>query len=786
MLVSWQLLQKFVQPPKAVSDKELMETLTMSTVEVENIINQAQRLDKVVVGLVVEVTAHPQADKLKLAKVDIGQRTLNIVCGGVNLREGMKVALAQPGAWVKWHGQGDWIQLTEAVIRGQTSQGMACAAEELDLPDETAVEHGIMDLSKLEAKPGTPLAQALAYDDVILDIENKSLTHRPDLWGHVGLARELSAIWQVPLHLPDLPQVKPGKDVSLKVSLKDKTKVHRYSAVVLDKIKVGPSPVWLKNALANLGYRSINNVVDVTNYVLVEMGQPLHAFDLQKLHSPEIVVRTAKSGEEIITLDGLTRQLDDTMLVIADKKKALAVAGIMGGANSEVDFGTTSILLESANFNAINVRQTAAKLNLRTEASARFEKALDPELVESAMRRAVQLLQEVISGARVASRIVDEYPTPWQIKPLELNLDWLWRRLGVTLRQTEVEGILTRLGFTVEDKGGYLLVTPPTWRATKDITIAEDLVEEVARIYGYDKIPLSLPKFDIKPPLKDAAQELRWKIKDLLVDLGWSETLSYSFMDNRVSAGAVGAKVELVNPVDANEACLRNELIHTFIPQVEQNIRRLPGQTIKMFEVGRVFNNPGITNNVLDVQAYHLALCLINFSGKDIRVTFEELKGVINEIFGLVGIKQQVIWRSTKPGSFKVFFNDQEIATGDFNKSGTTRVNCEIFLDNLPVGFVETEYKKIEIYPAIDRDLTLSIPNYLVSLNWSDIQELILTSDKLIEQVQYVDYYTPKNTLTLRLVLRSQDKTLTSADADVVVNKVIKLLREKFKAHIDN
>ncbi len=792
MLVSWQLLQKFVQPSKAVSDKELMETLTMSVVEVENVLNQAAKLDKIVVGQVTEVYAHPGADKLKMAKVDIGRETVSIVCGGVNLREGMKVALAKPGALVKWHGQGDFIKLEPAVIRGQASEGMACAAEELAIEDDKAVEHGIMDLTDLEAKPGTPLAQALAYDDVILDIENKSLTHRPDLWGHLGLARELAAIWQVPLNLPKTPAIKvDAKEVALKVNLKDKTKAKRYLGVVISGLKVGPSPKWLRQTLTCLGVRPINNIVDVTNYVLLEMGQPLHAFDLNKLNSPEIVVRNAKEEETIITLDGVTRQLNKDMLVIADKKKPLAIAGVMGSSNSEVDNSTTSIVLESANFEAINIRQISAKLGLRTEASMRFEKSLDPVLAEAALNRVVQLIKEIVPTAKVVSKVVDEYPKPVEIKPIVLSLPWLWRRLGADIGKSEVVDILSRLEFKIEDKGNDLIVTPPSFRATRDITIAEDLVEEVARIYGYGNLPKILPKFPISPPLIDPKQELRWKIRDLLKSLGWNETMSYSFAGEKDYHGSLKeSRLELDNPIDIKQPHLRQKLVYNTIVQVVDNLRRSDkSELIKMYEIGRVFNYKDKINDVEELQSNHLVLFGVGGPGQVYEDVFEELKGVVKEIFNLVKWAECPNWQDKEEGQHRGFeiYSDSKLLAmgGSFPEKDRLMVFCEIDLDLFPIEPALALYKKIPVYPAIDRDITFSIEGYPTKVNWQKIYDILIKSDELIVSIEYLDYHQPKNALTLRLVLRSQTKTLTSKEADEMENKVRDILHKEFKAKFD-
>ncbi len=646
MKVSYDILKKFVTPPHEVSGKELSETLTMSTVEVEDFADRAAELKHMVVGLVTKVLSHPNADKLKLATVDIGSgEPIEVVCGGVNLKEGMKVAFAKVGARVRWHGQGDWVQLTAAKIRGVESNGMACAADELGLSDPAAVEHGIMDLSHLKFAPGTPLSDALGEQDIILDIDNKSITHRPDLWGHLGLARELSALWQVPLREPEVPKLKPEIDVPLMVSVKAPAKVVRYMAVAVEGVKPAESPVWLKQALTNLGMRPINVIVDVTNYVMLELGQPLHAFDLKKLASPEIVIRRAKQGEKFVTLDGVERTLDESMLLIADKKHAQAIAGVMGGVRSEVSEKTTSIVLESATFEAVNIRTTAARLGLRTEASARFEKALDPQLAELALSRAVQLLIELCPGAKVSSPVVDVFDNPPAVKAITLSLPWLYKRLGVAIPEAEVVSILERLEFTVKKKGDELHVTPPSFRATRDITIPEDLVEEVARIYGYGKIPLSLPPVPPTPPREDAEQVARWRIRDVLTAHGFTETLTYSFVGERVlsevspsvySALNLSPRplLTLANPVNQAEPELRPALIPNLVGQAVINALHLPHQPIQLFELGRVFSPAagtwpsGSGRAMLPAQPWHLALA-VRLPGNGWAETYQQLRGVL-------------------------------------------------------------------------------------------------------------------------------------------------------------
>jgi len=705
MQVSYNILKNFVKPPRDYSARELADILTMSTVEVDDYHNQAETLQGVVVGLVTEVKPHPQADKLKLAVVDIGDKSIEVVCGGVNLREGMKVSLAQVGTRVKWHGQGDWVTLEKATIRGIESSGMICAAEELGLPDPEAVEHGIMDLSHLKVKVGTPLAEALKLDDIILDIDNKSITHRPDLWGHLGVARELSAIWNTKFKSPKIPEIKSDIDVPLMVTVKKSAQVTRYMAVALGNMKVAPSPAWLQQALNNLGMRPINNIVDITNYVMLELGQPLHAFDLDKLSEPEIVVRQAEGGENFVTLDGVGHKLDESMLLIADTKEAQAIAGVMGGQTSEVGDNTTNIVLESATFDPINIRATAAKLGLRTEASARFEKSLDPVLAEMALKRAVELFIELIPGARVVSPVVDVFSGNKEIPSIKLKLPWLYARLGTEIPKKEVKDILERLGFEVKAHKEEFEVTPPSWRATRDISIPEDLVEEIARIYGYGRIPLSLPKLTLTQPAKDDEQTRRWDIRDFLTTHGFAETLTYSFVGQRVLSEVSQAVYsalnlsceslfELENPVNQAESQLRPALVPRVVSQVIINALHLPHQPVQLFELGRVFTPKASTwatgrnQAMLPAQPWHLVVA-VRLPGNDWAETYQRLRGALESLVDTLGFK--IIVEPMNQNTAKILIDGKHaggIAVVQFMKSSLKPVvaMAEINLEMFPMS----------------------------------------------------------------------------------------------------
>lgn len=750
MKVSYEILKKFVTPPKGVSADSLANTLTMHTVEVEEILDFKKRLQGALVGLVEEVKNHPGADKLKLATVDIGKKSLEVVCGGVNLKEGMKVAFASIGTQVRWHGEADWAPLEKATIRGVVSEGMACAAEELGLYDPQAIEHGIMDLSDLDAKPGTPLAEALGLDDVIIEIDNKSITHRPDLWGHLGLARELAAVWHQPFNLPVIKSLQSRGHTKLQIKIKNSEYCRRYLGLIVSGVKVTSSPDWLQKKLLMLGMRPINNIVDVTNYVMLELGQPLHAFDLAKLEGAEITVRLANKGESIVTLDGETRKLDIDTLVIADNKQAQAVAGVMGGKSSEVGEQTESIIIESANFDPVSIRQTSLRLGLRTEASARFEKSLDPELSELAIRRAVELLKEVIPECSVVSELVDVYPNKPEVININLNIAWLKKRLGCELGIDEVQHILESLGFKVTGAGQELKVTVPSWRATRDITIPEDLIEEVARIYGYAKIPLSLPAFSIAPPIKEPEQDFRWQIRDLLVSTGWTETLSYSFVGSKA-----GGKLELVNPVDKTKQFLRPNLLTSFAEQFAA-AKRASSASIKMFELGRVFQEKDSPypasakgNNKLPNQPWHLILAAYDKNHNSFRV----LKGVIELIESKTGVE-------LKP-------EYQELSGG---------VTAEIEIEGL-FNQGHIEFKSLPKYPKVERDVSIIMPR---GVKWSEIESVVKKGSALIDKINVFDVYEAKNSIAFTIVFRDQNRTLKSDEVDEVMNKMTKILQDKF------
>jgi len=447
MKISLNWLKDFIKitlPPEKLAAK-----FTMAMAEVEHVDNLAKSFDHVVVGKIITIAPHPQADKLRVVEVNIGDRRITVVCGAANIYVGMLVAVALPGAKVKWHGQGDWVTLEAATIRGVKSAGMISAASELGLPASLSPD-GVIDLKTSPAKPGQPLAKALGFNDVIFTIDNKSLTHRSDLFGHLGIAREIAAILGRPFKAPKLAKPKlnaPKKN--FKIFNHAPKYCQRYSAIIMDGVKVVESPAWLKARLLAVGVRPINNIVDITNYVMMEYGQPLHAFDYDKLSGQEIHVRRAALNERLVTLDGVERRLTDKMFVIADAQKPVALGGVIGGQATEITHQTKTIVIESARFDPVIIRRMALSLGLRTEGSTRFEKGLDQNLASSGLARAVELTAD-LADAKVASPIYDLWPVKTPGHHINLRLDKVGRIMGVPLPLTRVKKTLTHLGCQVK------------------------------------------------------------------------------------------------------------------------------------------------------------------------------------------------------------------------------------------------------------------------------------------------------------------------------------------------
>lgn len=512
----------------------IQRQLTFHTAEVEAWHEVGGDLEAVRTARVTAVRPHPNADKLRLCTVDLedGAAPVEVVCGAPNVARDRVVAYAPAGATLPGGPDGRPFLLEKRAIRGVESSGMICSERELGLGED----HSGIIVCPSGTQVGASFAAALGLCDVVFEVENSSITHRPDLWGHVGFARELGALLGKPLVLPPvLPEGElPKEGEAFPIAIEDERDCRRYVGLVIEGIENGPSPLPLRRRLESLGVRSIDLLVDLTNLVLLEQGQPMHAFNLPDLRGGEIRVRRAREGERIRTLDGVERPLTPEDLVIADAQGPVAIAGVMGGENSEVCADTTAILLESATFDPACVRRTAMRLGLRTEASSRFEKALDPELAMQAALRFGALVRQHVPTARVTRPVTDCYPAPYPPVEVALPYGMVRRRLGLRVADTRARAHLAALGFECTEAKAVLQVRVPSWRATKDVSCAEDLVEEIGRIEGYEKIRSIPPVVTVEPIRPTAARSLERRAGALLsLDLGYAEAKHRSFYGAR-------------------------------------------------------------------------------------------------------------------------------------------------------------------------------------------------------------------------------------------------------------
>lgn len=611
-----------------LSPEQVRDDLTMSTAEVEEIEVFGGGLGDLVVGHVVEHGRHPDADKLSLNRVDVGDgELLSIVCGAPNVAAGQKVAVVKPGGVLP-----GGFKIKKTKIRGVESLGMICSERELGLSEE---HDGIMVLGD-ELRPGAKLIDVLPIVDQVLEIDNKSINHRPDLWGHFGVARELAAILGRPLRAPEIASSFPEKGRSLPIEIEDREDCARFTGVVLQGVRPVPSPDWLRWLLQAVGQRPINLLVDLTNFVMLELGQPMHAFDLRFLDDSGILVRRAAQGETITTIDGVERKLETTDIVVTSGGQPVALAGVMGGEGSAVADDTSELFLESANFHPARVRRTSARLGLRTDASTRFEKSLDPAGAELGSRRFVQLLSELCPGARPAGPLRD--PSGWRYGPksIALRKARLDLKLGVTLEPDRVRGILESLEFGVEPTDEGFAVEVPSFRATKDITIEDDLIEEVGRMYRYDNIPeqplvsvLSIPQRE--PGLYLAREVLRIGATELCCH----EVYNYSFVPDDVLS-AVGALDQdyatLKNPVAPELSRIRRHVMPSLLSCVEANLRAQP--EVRLMEHGKGYHPESTDRDGVPREVHEVSLVWSRSSGDH---PYARLRSHVESMLGRLG-----------------------------------------------------------------------------------------------------------------------------------------------------
>ena len=810
MKVSLNWIRDYVQLPADADLKKLAYDLTMSTVEVEDTIELAKQFDHMVVGVINTIEQHPNADKLRVCMTDIGGRVESIVCGGSNLREGMKVAVALPGSVCRWHGEGEPVEIKKSKLRGVDSYGMICGAVEIGLADlfPTKEEAHILDLSDFDAPAGTPLADALDLNDIILEIDNKSMTNRPDLWGHYGIAREIAALYDLPMK--EFPHFDRNVENTsgFHVTVEDAERCPRMTGTQIENVCVKPAPYWMQVRIWKTGMRPINALVDITNYVMLATGQPSHAYDSDHI-AGHIIVRRAKAGETLTLLNGRELPLSTDDLTIADDAGIVGLAGVMGGAKDSILPTTSKVILEIANFQAAGIRRTALRYDNRTEASARYEKAIDPERCDQALDLSMQLFSDLYPEMKVTG-LVDEYPQHLKQAEIDVPLSWLERRLGKRLPPEEIRHKMELLGYGISFSGDNMHVVVPTWRSTGDVSIQADIMEEVARMYGYENFEAEPITTTFDGAINQLDKDLERRIKEYLaIRCGMQEIFTYPWMEesyvNAVLQSTEGI-LSLSTPPSPAERFVRSSLLPNLCKAVVKNERYF--DEFSIFETAQVFRDENYTSpydprEKLPSQRKNVAGAFVT-TAKDITALFRKAKGVVEMMARYVHMEtltfrqtekpvwaDNVVWLNIYRGEEKV--GDLALLSKKVSMAcGIKNLNVMLFqLDQdslVPLKSRTNTFTHMAEYPMTDYDISLLLDG---SVQWKDVLQTVGgIKSELLHGASFVDEYrgkqvpAGKKSLTLRLSIGSKERTLTSSEIEEVASNVLNKIAKRFGAEL--
>ena len=851
MKISLDWLKDYVNIPEDIELSKIAYDLTMSTVEVEDMTVLSREFENIIVGVVDEILPHPNADKLTICKTDIGGGEVReIVCGGINLFEGMKVAVAKPGAMVRWHGTGDPVEIKNTKLRGVDSYGMICASSEIGLFDlfPFTNEATIADLTGFEAPAGTNLTEALGIDDVILEIDNKSLTNRPDLWGHYGIAREIAALYDLPLR--ELKPFFPPLTPDFEITLDDTLRCPRYTGVKIEGLSTKQSPFEIQTRIWRVGMRPINAIVDITNYVMLATGQPTHAFDSDNIRG-HIIVRRARDEEKLLLLNGRELSLTAEDLVIADEESAVGLAGVMGGEKDSVLSDTDKVILEIANFEPIGVRRTATRHELRTEAASRNEKGIDPERCEVALSLAMEMFAELFPGMSVTG-FRDKYPEPLKRSEIGVSLGWLEKCLGKRIPDDDIAGMLARLGFDVEITGDSMRLTAPTWRSTGDVSIPNDIMEEVARMHGLENFEPTPITAVFTGAINQPDIDIDRRIREYLAyRCGMQEIYTYPWVSEEYltavlkdggatqqDGGAAhcgsGGMLSISTPPSPEESYLRPSLLPNLCKAVAVNQHSFGEFSI--FESAQVFFDRDFTSvhdprESLPLQRRNAAGAFISGKG-DVDSLFRKAKGIIEALPRYAHIEPLTFEKTEKPvwaddvlwlniycggsgGSGSKCGNDSNAGNDSDGKasfsggqvgnlallSKKASLSCgiknsavmlfELDIDSLKPFLSRTNrFTHLPEYPMTDYDVSMVFDS---AVKWGEISEVITGKkgpDDLLRDVSFVDEYRGsqvpdgKKSVTFRLVIGSLRKTLTSEEIEGCANSVVKRLKKNLGAEL--
>ncbi|MGB9839714.1 phenylalanine--tRNA ligase subunit beta [Thermovenabulum sp.] len=777
----------------------IAKNLTMVGFNAASVEHLGREIKGIVIGQVLEIKKHPNAENLRVVSVDIKEKILTIITAAQNVKEKDKVVVAVEGA-VLANGK----KIVKKDFNGVISEGMLCSAEEVGLDDHglpQEMREGLLILPP-DAPVGDDFKAYFPLEDSVIEFE---LTpNRADCFSILGLTREIAAFYDYKLQYPSIKLKEEGREEinnKIQVSIKDKDLCFRYIARVIEDIKIGPSPLWMQRRLQACGVRPINNIVDVTNYVMLELGQPLHAFDYDKIKGKEIIVRRACKGETITTLDGKQRELNEEMLVIADKERPVAIAGIMGGEDSEIKENTKTVLLESAVFYGPNIRRTGRALGLRTEASMRFEKGLDPEIAMLASERACQLIEELGIG-KISKGYIDVYPVIQEKVRLKLDHKKINRLLGTNISLDKMAEILKKLNFEVGEENGELYVIPPSYR--RDITCIADLAEEIARIYGYDNIPSSLPSEISTVGKTKKVHRIKSRVEELLINNGFSEVYNYSIINPRkldmimVPEGHPHRKmISIINPLSEEMSVLRTTLLPGIIDVVKFNINQ-KAEEVRIFEIGKTYHTKSLPLKELPEEKTRLTLGMFGSN-----IDFYEIKRVIETLLAALRIKQVKFKRAEyyalHPGRCaEIYLNDNLLGVvGEIHPDVAENYELEgkrIYVAELDFDLLVEKsdevirYTPLPKFPPADRDLAFVLEE---NIEVADVIELIKeTAGPLLENIEIFDIYRGekipegKKSVAFSLLFRSYERTLRDEEINEIQDKIIKAVEEKFSGKL--
>ena len=789
--INW--LKDYISLNKSVD--EIADSLTMIGNEVEEIVTTGD-IPGVIVAEIKEIIPHPNADKLQLTKIYDGKNTLSVVCGAPNIKEGQKIFLATVGTNLPDPKNNTYFEIKKSKIRGELSEGMICSEKELGISED---HEGIMVLPN-DYELGTSISNY--YAETILDID--VTPNRVDCLSVVGLARDLSAKFSQRLNF-DYQVNYPIEEKASIIAIEDKDICFRYTGIQIESVNIKESPDWLKKRLISIGERPINNIVDITNYVMFELGQPLHAFDQDKIDGSKIYVRKSKSKEKMLTLDGENRELPKDSIVIADQKSPIGLAGIMGGKSSEITSETTNVFLEAANFNSSMIRSTSKKLGLSTEASIRFERNLDPKLAIYGLSRAADLIVE-LAGGKINQKIQDNYPSRIKDQKIILNKDKLRNHLGLDISNNQIDQTLDNLNFhfTFDEINQIWEIEKPFWRT--DIQIPEDIHEEFARINGYDEIPLaylsgSVPKWEPNKSL-----DIKYLSQDLMVGAGLSEAISYSAISEKQLSFTpnifdLGEKITLTNPISKEYSILRKSLIPSLISAASRNSNNWKGP-IKLFEIGNVFFE--LDSKVIEKTMLSGILTgprqEISLNSESSKLNYFDIKGIVEMLSKNLNFDFEVKESNDKLFSEKssIIYNrniDENIGCmGELCKETIEQNNfssSEVIVFEIDLSKVikcqnKFIYKDFSQYPQAHRDLSLIIDR---SVKFSQIKEIIY-GESLVEDCLIFDIYEgneiprEKRSISIRVNYQSARETLSSKKLEKVEKNILSKLEKKLGIYI--